>query len=102
MTATGLSPAEPVEAGGLVHGEDIGYLDHAPRPEPIHHTARLSFHPTGLAATLAVEVVVVRSATARKCHICGRKRVLFAMSLTDGVVGNPDVIWKCAPDAGLR
>ena len=60
------------------------------------------YHATGLTATLILEVAVVRSIRPRRCPVCKRKRVLYALTLTGAPVGNPDVQWRCAPDGGLR
>jgi len=62
----------------------------------------IRYHPTGMTASLTVEVAVVRSPHSRKCSACGRKRVLFALTFTDRPVGNPESPWKCAPCWGLR
>lgn len=62
----------------------------------------ITFHPTGLTATLSLEVAAVRSVHPRRCPVCGRKRVLYALTLTGSPLGNPDVMWRCGPDAGLR
>ncbi len=70
------------------------------RPTPAGTVTRL--HATGLAASLTVEVAVVRSARPRRCDVCGLRRVLFALTFTDSAVYNPDLVWRCAPDAGLR
>jgi hypothetical protein len=62
----------------------------------------IAYHPTALTATLSLEVAAVRSRHPRRCPVCGRKRVLYALTLTGSPLGNPDIQWRCAPDAGLR
>ena len=61
-----------------------------------------SFHGVGMRATLTVEVAVVRSDRPRKCEQCGMRRIAFALTFTDALVGNPDHPWRCAPCWGLR
>lgn len=60
---------------------------------------------TGLMRDIGIEVQVVRSATRRKCSVCGHKRVLYALLIDAGgpvVDVASDTVWLCAPDAGLR
>jgi hypothetical protein len=61
-----------------------------------------TFSDTGMRASLLTDVAVVRAAHPRKCDGCQRKRVLFALTFTVGVLGNPVHPWKCAPCWGLR
>jgi hypothetical protein len=60
------------------------------------------WHPTGMSAGVQVEVAVVRATRSRSCEQCHRKRVLYALSLTQGLLGNPEHPWRCAPCWGLR
>jgi hypothetical protein len=71
---------------------------YAPEAVPL----RPLYHRTGMAVTIPIEVAVVRSHRPRKCSACGHKRVLFALTFTTSALGNPEVVWRCAPDWGLR
>jgi hypothetical protein len=65
--------------------------------------AGVTFHPTGMRASLTVEVAVVaQREPRRRCEACGHRRVLYALTFTDALLGNPDHPWRCAPCWGLR
>lgn len=64
--------------------------------------SEVTFGGAGMRASLRVEVAVVRSRGPRKCESCHRRRVLYALTFTEAVMGNPDHPWRCAPCWGLR
>ena len=57
---------------------------------------------TGMRATVGLEVSVVRASTPYRCEECNRKRVLYALTLTFAMMGNPEHPFRCAPCWGLR
>lgn len=57
---------------------------------------------TGMRAVVTADVAVVRATTSRRCSSCGKRRVLFSMTVTEMAVGNPEAPWRCAPCWGLR
>lgn len=85
----------------LVDVEPIGEV---PRiaSEPLPSRSRITWASTGMRAQLVTDVAIVRSAKPGTCESCRRRRVLFALTLTAALLGNPERPWRCAPCWGLR
>jgi hypothetical protein len=65
-------------------------------------TKLLVWSLTRMAGTITTEVAVVRATRPHRCEGCGKRRVVYALTLTREVLGNPEHPWKCAPCWGLR
>lgn len=73
------------------------YLDVTPPPR-----GTVVWAGSGMRAQLVTDIAVVRSTKPSRCEQCHHRRVLFALTLTAALLGNPERPWRCAPCWGLR
>lgn len=87
----------------LVDVEPIGEVPRVSSEQyPTPARSRITWAGTGMRAQLVTDVAVVRSAKPGTCETCRHRRVLFALTLTAALLGNPERPWRCAPCWGLR